>query len=262
MRIDIVTLFPEMFVGPFDQSILQRARKAGLLEINVHPLRPFGLGRHHVVDDTPYGGGAGMVMRPEPLFDAVEIITGQSPAEDAPKAEPYVVLLTPQGRTLTQAVAEELARRPWLLLLCGRYEGVDERVREHLADDEISIGDYVASGGELPAMVLVDVVARLLPGVLGSEESPKEESFALGLLEYPHYTRPAEFRGWGVPPVLVSGDHAAVERWRRRQALLRTRQRRPDLLTVAALTEEESRWLDQHPEPLSEATAAAERALS
>jgi tRNA (guanine37-N1)-methyltransferase len=254
MRIDILTLFPEMFVGPFDQSILQRARNAGLLDINVHALRPFGLGRHHVVDDTPYGGGAGMVLRPEPLFEAVESIIAQ---RDGSGHEPHVVLLTPQGRTLTQAVAHELAEKPWLLLVCGRYEGVDERVREHLVDDEISIGDYVLSGGELPAMVLVDVVARLEPGVLGSEESHQDDSFAQGLLEYPHYTRPADYRGWGIPDILVSGDHAKVARWRRQQSLKRTQERRPDLLRTAPLTDEDHRALaDLAPSPAGRAKSS------
>ncbi len=237
MRIDILTLFPEMFAGPFSASILKRAQEAGVVAIALHDLRRWTTDRHKTVDDAPFGGGAGMVMKPEPLFAAVEDLraNGQPPGR--------CLLLTPQGRPLTQALVRDLAAAERLILLCGRYEGVDERVREHLADDELSIGDYVLSGGELPAMVLVDAVVRLLPGALGSADSPREESYADGLLEYPHYTRPADFRGWRVPDVLLSGHHAEVERWRREQRLRRTAARRPDLLPGADLTpEERARW--------------------
>lgn len=232
MRIDILTLFPEMFRGPFEASIVARAVEAGLVEIALHNIRDYARDKHQVVDDYPYGGGPGMVMKPEPIFEAVESVQAMAP-------EPgLVVLLTPQGRLLDQQVAEDL-RLPRLILLCGRYEGVDERVREHLAQDEISIGDYVLSGGEIPAMVVVDAVVRRLPDALGSEVSLEEESHAQGLLEYPQYTRPAEFRGWSVPQVLLSGHHAEVARWRRRQSLLRTARRRPDLLARAPLSAEE-----------------------
>ena len=247
MLIDIFTLFPRMFEGPFAESILKRAVDAGLLEIRVHDIRAYATDKHHVTDDYPYGGGAGMVIKPEPLFAAVEAVLGgqaQRPAPgqaadgpavpEAPQPAVPVVLLTPQGRLLTQSVAEELARHPRLALVCGHYEGVDERVREHLATDEVSVGDYVLTGGELPAMVLVDAVARLIPGVLDAE-STLEESHADGLLEYPHYTRPAEYRGWSVPDVLLSGHHGQIAAWRRQQSLLRTLRRRPGLLAKAKL---------------------------
>ena len=222
VRIDIVTIFPEMFAGPFDASIIRRARDAALVEIAIHDLRDWTTDRHRSVDDAPFGGGPGMVMRPEPWFGALESQREQSPPGRA-------ILLTPQGRPLTQAIAAELAAESRLILMCGRYEGVDERVRG-LADDEISVGDYVLSGGEPAAIVLVDALVRLLPGALGSEDSTAEESFIGGLLEYPHYTRPAEFRGQAVPDVLLSGNHAEIARWRREQRLQRTRDRRPDLL--------------------------------
>jgi len=239
MRIDIVTLFPEMFRGPFDASIVARAVEGGIAQIELHDLRDWGQGRHKQVDDSPYGGGAGMLLKPEPVFAAVEAVQAQ--------AEPpaRVVLLTPQGRLLSQPIVDELATAPRLLLVCGHYEGVDERIREHLADDEISIGDYVLSGGELAAMVVVDAVVRRLPGALGSEASHDEESHEKSLLEYPQYTRPAEFRGWPVPEILLSGHHGEVERWRRRQRLLRTANRRPDLLSQACLSDEEKAWLEE-----------------
>ena len=242
MRFDILTLFPGMFAGPLDESIMKRARDAGTIEVQLHDLREWATDRHRTVDDYPFGGGAGMVMKPEPLFAAVEAIQ--------PLAEPaaQVVLLTPQGRRLDRALVAELAAQPRLLLVCGRYEGVDERVREHLADIEVSVGDVVLSGGELPAMLVIDAVSRLVPGVLGSEGSLAEESFEGGLLEYPQYTRPAEFRGWRVPDVLVSGNHGEVDRWRRQQRLLRTRARRPDLLAEAELTPQERSWLDATPD--------------
>lgn len=221
MEIDIITLFPGMFRGPFDESIVARAAERGLLQIRVHNLRDFATGRHKVVDDYPFGGGPGMVMKPEPIFAAVESLR---------REETRVILMSPQGRPFRQAIAQELAKLPHLVLLCGHYEGVDERVREHLVDDELSIGDYVLTGGELAAMVVCDAIVRLLPGVLGAGESTLEESFSGRLLEYPHYTRPAQFREWAVPEVLLSGDHARVERWRREQSLLRTLRRRPELL--------------------------------
>ncbi|MGB2696069.1 MAG: tRNA (guanosine(37)-N1)-methyltransferase TrmD [Dehalococcoidia bacterium] len=238
-RIDIITLFPEMFRGPFDVSIIARAVEQGTVDIAIHNLRDWGEGRHNVVDDEPYGGGAGMVLKAEPVFQAVEAVR---PLAEEPGR---VVLLTPQGRLLTQAVVNELARLPRLILISGHYEGVDERIREHLADDEVSIGDYVLSGGELPAMVLVDAIVRRLPGALGSEASLDEESHAEGLLEYPHYTRPADFRGQPVPDVLLSGHHEEIRRWRRKQSLLRTARRRADLLAQACLTDDERHWLEE-----------------
>jgi len=236
MQFEIFTLFPEVIQPYIQSSILQRARQRGLLEVNLYNIRDWTSDRHHVTDDEPYGGGGGMVMKPEPIFAAVEAILGSPPA--CP-----VVLLTPQGRPFTQVVAQELAQQPRLALLCGRYEGVDERVRLHLVSDEISIGDYVLTGGELPALVVVDAVARFLPGVLGDPQGAWDDSHAMGLLEYPHYTRPPEFRGWRVPDTLLSGDHARIARWRREQALLRTKQRRPDLLAKAALTEADRKFL-------------------
>ena len=237
MRIDIITIFPEMFPCVFDASIIKRAREKGLVAIHVHNLRDWTTDKHKTTDDTPYGGGGGMVMKPEPIFAAVEAIKGQ---EEAP-----VILLTPQGRLFTQEVAEELVRHDRLLFICGRYEGVDERVREHLATDEISIGDYVLSGGELAAMVITDAIVRLLPGALGYERAAAEDSHATGLLEGPHYTRPPVFRGWRAPEILTSGHHARVAAWRRRQALKRTLERRPDLLARAPLSEQDKKWLQE-----------------
>ncbi|MGD2026522.1 MAG: tRNA (guanosine(37)-N1)-methyltransferase TrmD [Anaerolineales bacterium] len=223
MRFDVFTIFPEMFSPYLDESILKRAQEAGLLAVGVHNIRDFTTDKHHTTDDEPYGGGGGMVMKPEPIFAAVESVLGVPPV--CP-----VILLTPQGRPFTQRVAEELSGVDHLALLCGRYEGVDERVRQHLMTDEISIGDYVLTGGELPALVLIDAVVRLIPGVLGDPEATTKDSHARGLLEYPHYTRPSEFRGWEVPEVLRSGNHAEIERWRQEQAEKRTKERRPDLL--------------------------------
>jgi tRNA (guanine37-N1)-methyltransferase len=237
MRIDILTIFPAMFRGPFDESIVKRAVEKGLVDIHIHDIRQWASDRHHTVDDYPHGGGPGMVMKPEPLFAAVEDVLGQAP-ERGP-----IVLLTPQGRLFGQEVAGEFSRAQRLVLLCGHYEGVDARVHEHLATDEISIGDYVLSGGELPAMVVVDAVVRQIPGALGAADASAEESFAQGLLEYPQYTRPADFRGLAVPEVLLSGNHREIARWRRRESLLRTARRRPDLLARAELTDEERRWL-------------------
>lgn len=221
MKIDVVTLFPSSFKGPLDESIVQRARERGLVEVGLIDLRDFTHDKHRSVDDKPFGGGAGMLLKPEPLFEAVESI--RTP-------ESWTVLLTPQGQQLKQAMATELSTRPHLILICGHYEGVDERVREHLVDEEISIGDYVLTNGNLPAMVVIDAVTRLLPGALGDDESAHDESFSRDLLEYPHYTRPADFRGWKVPDVLVSGNHAAIAKWREEQRKTRTQARRPDLL--------------------------------
>ncbi|HEX9090402.1 MAG TPA: tRNA (guanosine(37)-N1)-methyltransferase TrmD [Anaerolineales bacterium] len=237
IRFDIFTLFPEVFMPYLGASILQRAQQSDLVEIQLHNIRDWTTDRHHVCDDLPYGGGGGMVMKPEPIFTAVEAILG------APPSCP-VILLTPQGRVFTQAVAQDLSQRPHLALLCGRYEGIDERVREHLVTDEISIGDYVLSGGELPALVLVDAITRLIPGALGDPEGAWDDSHATGILEYPHYTRPPEFRQWRVPEVLLSGDHARIAKWRRQQALLRTWQRRPDLLEKAGLSEDDRDFLN------------------
>jgi tRNA (guanine37-N1)-methyltransferase len=243
MQFDIFTLFPEMFQGPFDASIIRRAREAGQVTICLHNIRDYATDRHHVTDDTPYAGGGGMIMKPDPIWNAVEGVLGFDPASR--RDAPPIILLTPQGRPLTQARATELATRPRLLLICGRYEGVDERVRQYLATDEISIGDYVLSGGEVPAMVVVDAVVRLLPGVLGDPGATADDSHASGLLEYPHYTRPPVYRGYAVPEILVSGHHAQIERWRRQQALLRTRARRPDILARAPLTQADRDFLAQ-----------------
>jgi tRNA (guanine37-N1)-methyltransferase len=221
MKIDVLTLFPAMFAGPLDESIIKRARESGRLDLAIHNLRDYAHDRHRTVDDRPFGGGPGMLLKPEPLFEAVEGLT-----RDATR----VILLSPAGRKFNQAIARELAGFEHLLLVSGHYEGFDERVREQLADDELSIGDYVLTNGALPVMVIVDAVTRLLPGVLGDDESTTEESFNGGLLEYPQYTRPAEFRGMKVPDVLLSGNHAEIARWRAEQAKQRTQERRPDLL--------------------------------
>jgi len=241
MRIDILTLFPEMFQGPFDASIVRRARDAGRADIRLHNIRDYAPGRHRVTDDTPFAGGGGMIMKPEPIWNAVEAVLGFDPKGRTDV--PPIVLLSPQGRLFTQAVAAELAAQPRLLLICGHYEGVDERVGQYLATDEISIGDVVLSGGEIPAMVVVDAVLRLLPGVLGDPGATADDSHATGLLEYPHYTRPAEYRGYAVPEILLSGHHAQVERWRRQQALRRTRARRPDMLARAPLSQADREFL-------------------
>lgn len=237
MRFDILTLFPEMFEGPFRKSIVGKAIEAGLLTVVVHNLRDYATDKHRTTDDAPYGGGGGMVMKPEPIFRAVETLLG----EERPSTR--VILLSPQGSLLTQELAWELAAQKRILLMCGRYEGVDERVGQHLVDDEISIGDYVLTGGEIPAMVVVDAVTRLLPGVLGDAGAAMKDSHAGGLLEHAQYTRPAVFRGYSVPDPLLSGDHAKIARWRRREALRRTFERRPDLLKKADLTEEDKEYL-------------------
>jgi tRNA (guanine37-N1)-methyltransferase len=238
MRIDVLTLFPNMFSAYLGESILQRAQQAGLLELNIHNLRDYAEGKHRVTDEPPYGGGGGMVLKPQPIFDAVEALAGVGG-----EARPKVILLSPQGRLFGHGVATELAQEPWLLLLCGRYEGVDERVREHLVDDELSIGDFVLTGGELAALVVIDALARHVPGVLGDEHAAQRDSYANGLLEGPHYTRPEEFRSWIVPEVLRSGHAGRIERWRREQALRRTWQRRPELLLTADLSEADRQFL-------------------
>lgn len=242
MRIDILTLFPEMFQGPFSEGIFRRAVERELVTVNIHNIRDYTHDRHRTVDDYPYGGGVGMVLKPEPIFEAVESVQSNTGSTEG-GGELSVVLLTPRGRLFRQGIAEELAGRSHLVLICGRYEGVDERVCEHLATDEISIGDYVLGGGELAAMVVVDAVVRLLPGVLGSEASVREESHADGLLEYPQYTRPEVYRDWPVPEVLRSGNHARIARWRREQAILLTQKRRPELLGEASLNAEDKQFL-------------------
>jgi tRNA (guanine37-N1)-methyltransferase len=237
VHIDVLTLFPEMFEGIFDLSIMKRAIDQKLVGIGLHNIRDYTHDKHHTADDYPYGGGAGMVLKPEPIFEAVESIEK--------KAGTPIILLSPQGRLFTQRVAQELASHSQLILICGHYEGVDERVREHLASDEISIGDYVLSGGELAAMVVIDGVFRLVPGVLGSEASPLDDSHVGGLLEYPQYTRPPQYRGWPVPEVLLSGNHAQISRWRREQAIRRTLEQRPELLTRAELSSEEEHLVER-----------------
>ncbi len=221
MKIDVLTLFPAMFAGPLDESIIKRAREAGLLDLQLHQLRDWTHDRHKTVDDRPLGGGPGMLLKPEPIFEAVESLKRENTR---------VVLMSPSGRKFNQTIARELAQQEHLLLVTGHYEGFDERIRESLADDELSIGDYVLTNGALPAMVVIDAVARLLPGVLGDDASSQDESFSAGMLEYPQYTRPAEFRGMKVPEVLVSGNHAEIAKWRAEHARLRTKERRPDLM--------------------------------
>jgi tRNA (guanine37-N1)-methyltransferase len=236
MEFDVFTLLPEVFFPYLDSSILERARQRKLIEVRVHNIRDWAASKHHVTDDEPYGGGGGMVMKVEPVFAAVESILGVDSGIP-------VILLTPQGRVFNQKIAQELVRQPRLALICGRYEGVDERIREHLVTDEISIGDYVLTGGELPALVLIDAISRLISGVLGDPDGAMDDSHSVGLLEYPHYTRPPEFRGWSVPEVLVSGDHAKIEKWRHEQSLRRTLKRRPDLLENAPLSDSDRKAL-------------------
>jgi tRNA (guanine37-N1)-methyltransferase len=261
MRFDIFTLFPGIFEGPLHESMIKRAIDAGLLDVQLHNIRDYAAGRHQVTDDYPYGGGGGMVMKPEPVFAAVESVLGirdegsgigdqespitsyQLPVTNHQSPIP-IILLTPQGRVFNQSIAYELALHERVALICGRYEGFDERIREHLATDEISIGDFVLTGGELAALVVLDAVIRLKPGALGDPEGASDDSHASGLLEYPHYTRPPEFRGWGVPEVLLSGDHAKVDRWRREQALRRTWLRRPDMLATVELSKADRAFLD------------------
>lgn len=236
MRFDVFSLFPQVMQPYLESSILQRAQQNRLIEVHLHDIRAWATDKHHITDDAPFGGGGGMVMKPEPIFACLEEVLGSPPA--CP-----VILLTPQGRTYTQKITAELSTHPRLALLCGRYEGVDERVRQHLITDEISIGDYVLTGGEIPALILIDSITRLLPGVLGDPDGAQDDSFASGLLEYPHYTRPVEFRDWRVPEVLLSGNHAEIARWRREQSLLRTLKRRPDLLDQIDLLPADKKYL-------------------
>lgn len=238
MKIDIVTLFPDMFLGPFQESIIKRAQDRGLLEIGLHQLRDFTTDRHRTVDDTPYGGGAGMLMKPEPIAAAITSVRRNNP-------DAKVVLLSPQGEPLSQQLAQEFSAMPGLILICGRYEGVDERVRTTLCDYTVSIGDYVLSGGELAAMVVVDTVTRLLPGALGSIHSAADDSFSDGLLEYPQYTRPVVFNDLAVPEVLLSGNHAEIARWRRQESLVATARTRPDLLKTARLSDKDRSYLSR-----------------
>ena len=244
MRIDILTLFPEMFQSPFSIGIFKRAIDQKLVSVNTHNIRDYTHDTHRTVDDYAYGGGAGMILKPEPIFEAVESIKSDIYSKEEADVLP-IILLTPQGRLFTQEIAHGLSRYRHIILICGRYEGVDERVRQHLVTDEISIGDYVLSGGELAAMVVVDAVVRLLPGVLGSEASPLDDSHTTGLLEYPQYTRPVAYRDWSVPQILLSGNHAQIARWRRVQAVLRTLERRPELLDKANLSLEEKQLIDR-----------------
>jgi tRNA (guanine37-N1)-methyltransferase len=243
MEFDVFTLLPEVFPPYLERSILQRASQRGLIDVRIHNIRDWAKDKHHVTDDEPYGGGGGMVMKVEPVFAAVEDVLGET--LQIKEGRCPVILLTPQGRVFNQTVASELASHPRLALICGRYEGVDERIRKHLATDQISIGDYVLTGGELPALILIDAVSRLLPGVLGDPDGAFDDSHATGLLEYPHYTRPPEFRGWGIPDVLVSGNHARITRWRREQSLLRTLKQRPDLLERADLDATDRKSLEE-----------------
>jgi tRNA (guanine37-N1)-methyltransferase len=236
MRFDILTLFPDMFRGPFDESIIRRGQDKGLIQIGLHQIRDYALDKHHTVDDAPYGGGAGMVMKPEPLAACIESAKQLNP-------EAAVLLTTPQGRPLNQTLAQELSHMPGLIIICGRYEGVDERIHERYVQHEVSIGDFVLSGGELAAMVVVDTVTRLIPGVLGSRESAAGDSFSDGLLEYPQYTRPVEFNDMAVPDILLSGNHAEIARWRREQSLQRTAAKRPDLLKHAVLSDKDRLFL-------------------
>jgi len=236
-KFNIVTIFPEMFSSPFKESIIKRAVERGIVKINIYDLRNFTHDRHKVTDDYPYGGGAGMMMKPEPLAEAIEEINRESKSR--------VILMTPQGDRLTQSRVKKMSQENRLTILCGRYEGIDERIRAHFVDDEISIGDYILTGGEIPAMVLVDAIVRLIPGVLGDEASTEEDSFSYGLLEYPQYTRPENFRGFKVPDVLLSGNHEKIRRWRRKESLKRTYNRRPDLLEKAELSDDDKKILEE-----------------
>lgn len=247
MQFEVFTLLPEVFPSYLETSILKRARERGLIHVNVHNIRDYTHDKHHTTDDTPYGGGGGMVMKPEPVFEAIETVLGIAapPSTPEPVSNIPIILLTPQGRVFNQSIAKELSQHKKIALLCGRYEGIDERIRENLVTDQISIGDFVLTGGELPALILIDAVARLLPDVLGDPTGAEDDSHAMGLLEYPHYTRPPEFRGHKVPDVLLSGDHAKIDKWRREQALERTFKKRPDMLEKAELTKDDLKFLDK-----------------
>jgi tRNA (guanine37-N1)-methyltransferase len=246
MQFEVFTLLPEVFPSYLESSIIKRARERDLINVRVHNIRDYTHDKHHMTDDTPYGGGGGMVMKPEPVFEAVESVLGLNAdqAQDKPASNIPIILLTPQGRVFDQSIAQELSSHPRIALICGRYEGVDERIREHLVTDEISIGDYVLTGGELPALILIDAIARLLPDVLGDPTGAQDDSHAMGLLEYPHYTRPPEFRGWKIPEMLLSGAHAKIDKWRREQSLLRTSKKRPDMLEKAELTKDDLKFLE------------------
>ncbi len=246
MQFEVFTLLPEVFPSYLETSILKRARERGLITVNIHNIRDYTHDKHHTTDDTPYGGGGGMVMKPEPVFEAVESVLEIASPHTMPGTESNIpiILLTPQGRVFNQSIARELSQHKKIALLCGRYEGIDERIREHLVTDEISIGDYVLTGGEIPALILIDAVSRLLPDVLGDPTGAEDDSHAMGLLEYPHYTRPPEFRGSKVPDVLLSGDHAKIDKWRREQALERTYRKRPDMLEKAELTKEDLKFIE------------------
>lgn len=237
MKIDVLTLFPEMFDGMFTASIIGKAQERNLVALQAINFREYANNKHHTVDDYPYGGGGGMVLKAEPIFAAVEALQEQQ------HTKPRVVLMCPQGEPYTQKKAEQLAQEEHLIFICGHYEGYDERIRQHLVTDEISIGDYILTGGEIPAMAVIDSVVRLLPGTLGNSSSAEHDSYSDGLLEYPHYTRPQTFREWSVPDILLSGDHSKVDAWRREQSLLRTLERRPELLASAELSEKERNWL-------------------
>jgi len=240
MRIDILTLFPQLFESPLSSAIFQRAREKDLATFHIYNIRDYTHDRHHTVDDYPFGGGAGMLLKPEPVFEAVEDVLKDRSPQDEPLS---IILMTPQGKPFSQPNAQKLSTYNRLVIICGHYEGVDERVHQHLVTEEISIGDYVLSGGELPALVVADAVVRLIPGVLGSEESVKDDSHMEGLLEYPQYTRPPVFRDWGVPDILLSGNHARIAGWRREQSLERTLKRRPDLLAKADLTPQDKKFM-------------------
>ena len=252
LQFDVFTILPEVFPSYLDTSILKKARERGFIDVRMHNIRDYAHDKHHTTDDTPYGGGGGMVMKPEPIFEAVESVLGiaSQPLRSQPVSVADtqrgipVILLTPQGRVFTQRVAEELSQHEHIALLCGRYEGVDERIREHLVTDEISVGDYVLTGGELPAMILIDALSRLIPGVLGDPTGAADDSHSMGLLEYPHYTKPPEFRGWKVPDILLSGDHGKIEKWRREQALMRTVRKRPDMMEKAELSGKDLKFVE------------------
>lgn len=246
MQFEVFTLLPEVFPSYLETSILKRARERGLIDVRVHNIRDYTHDKHHMTDDTPYGGGGGMVMKPDPVFEAIETVLGINTPPSPPAPEPNIpiILLTPQGRVFNQTIAKELSAHPHIALVCGRYEGIDERIREHLVTDEISIGDYVLTGGEIPALILIDAISRLLPNVLGDPTGAEDDSHAMGLLEYPHYTRPPEFRGWQAPEVLLSGDHAKINKWRRQQALERTFRKRPDMLEKAELSKEDLKFIE------------------